>query len=79
MLRVFRWLATTGALITITALAFGTFVQQLLGVEEFPITNLRSNLQPGNIPRSEMFNYFGGNPAEIGEFQPVWSLPDKLY
>ncbi|KAJ9604775.1 hypothetical protein H2200_010890 [Cladophialophora chaetospira] len=67
-----RWLACICALMTIVSLAFGTFVQQLLAVGRFPIYDLKSALQPGNIPRTEIFRYYAGNPAEIGFPLPLY-------
>ena len=70
-----RWFAYVGAVVTIISLAFGTFVQQLLAFENMPITDVR--LLPGNIPRSQTWQNWTGNPAEAGllfpnPFQLVW-------
>ena len=67
MLRLLRWLACIAAILTIISLGFSTFVQQLLAVGQFPITDHESILQPGNIPQTESFLYYGGNPSEIGQ------------
>ncbi|KIV83869.1 hypothetical protein PV11_05858 [Exophiala sideris] len=57
-----RYLAHFGAIITILSLAVGTFNQQLISYSQYP-TNTPS-LQPGNLPRAEVWNDFEGNPAE---------------
>ena len=49
---------------TILSLAFGTFAQQLLVFENLPIAD--PSLLPGNIPRSETWQSWTGNPAEDG-------------
>jgi Na+/citrate or Na+/malate symporter len=59
-----RWFAYVGAVVTVISLAFGTFVQQLLAYENLPITD--PALLPGNIPRSDTWQHWTGNPAEGG-------------
>ena len=59
-----RWLGSCGAMVTITALAFTTFTQQLIAIRSFPVNE--DSLKPGNLPRSELWNNFTGNPAEGG-------------
>jgi hypothetical protein len=57
-----------GAIVTILSLAFGTFTQQLIAVQNVVVTNLNSPLLPGNIPRSENWTHVDGNPAEASEY-----------
>ena len=59
-----RLLGCCGAIITITALAFTTFTQQLIAIRPFPVTE--GPLKPGNIPRSELWDNITGNAAEGG-------------
>jgi hypothetical protein len=53
-----RYLAILGALISIMSLAFGTFTQQMISFEPFPIKNLTTPSSPGNILRSETYDSF---------------------
>ncbi len=60
-----RWLAYTGALVTISSFVFGTFTQQLIAYIEFPITS--GILQAKNVDHIEYWQNFTGNMAEGGE------------
>ena len=66
---LYRWVASSGALVTILALAFGTFTQQLLSFEKLPVTV--GTLKPTNIPHAETWQSFTGNFAEGGEYSRV--------
>ncbi|KAL1969877.1 hypothetical protein VTN77DRAFT_7386 [Rasamsonia byssochlamydoides] len=59
-----RYLAYLGAIITILSLPFGTFTQQLVAIDNLVVTDPHSGLLAGNIPRSETWQDWKGNPAE---------------
>jgi hypothetical protein len=62
-----QWLSYIGAIVVIVSLAFGTFTQQLIGIVSLPVRDGgTSNLAPGNIPNSQTWANFTGNPAEAG-------------
>jgi hypothetical protein len=64
-----RYVACIGALITILSLAFSTFTQQLVAITSFPLTGGNNALS--NLPWSEGWILFDGNPAESGEFPNI--------
>lgn len=67
-----RWLACCGALVTILSLAFSFFIQQLLTFELFPTYNVA--LQPGNVPRSEIWKGWTGDPSERRQYPPIYFM-----
>lgn len=61
-----RYLAYLGATVTIFSLAFGTFTQQLLSVENYSITAEGNVTGPGNMPRSQTWQQTTGDIVEGG-------------
>jgi len=69
-----RYLASFGAIVTILSLGFGAFTQQLIAYSRFAVPADETNLLPGNIPRTETWQKFTGNPAEGGMLLPKSNL-----
>jgi hypothetical protein len=61
-----RYLAYLGATVTILSLAFGTFTQQLLSIENYPIATGGNAAGPGNMPRSRTWQQTAGDIVEGG-------------
>ena len=59
-----RWLASLGAVITILALGFSTFNQQLVAYGISPVAD--DALKPGIVPRIESYAAFEGDGSEGG-------------
>ena len=73
-----RFLSLIGAIISVLSLAIGTFTQQLITIRNIPVRELNSTLSPGNIPRTEYYSTFGGNPAE-GATTPGLNMKAAIY
>lgn len=69
-----RWLAMSGALLTLCSLTIGTFIQQLVSIEDLTIKNPASVLSPGNIPRSTILNDTSLPRGQIGYSTPLNTL-----
>jgi hypothetical protein len=70
-----RYLAYLGATVTILSLAFGTFTQQLLSVENYSIAAEGNVAGPGNMPRSQTWQQTAGDVVEGGRpFQTSTSI-----
>ena len=60
-----RWLSYLGSVIIIVSIFFGTFTQQVIIIQNFPVPQDGPvQFRAGNIPRSNMWNNWTGNPAE---------------
>lgn len=59
-----RWIALVGALVAVLSLAMDIFTQQLVTYTSMPMTDRVYSLTPGNIPWTDYYNNFYGNPAE---------------
>ncbi|KAE8454181.1 hypothetical protein EG329_005106 [Mollisiaceae sp. DMI_Dod_QoI] len=59
-----KWLALFGAVVTVLSLSINTFTQQLVSIQGLPVNNISSPLNPGNIPRSEIYNGTGSDLQE---------------
>ena len=69
------YLAYLGAIVTILSLAFGTFTQQLLSIENYPTAAEGNITGPGNIPRSQTWQQTAGDIVEGGRpFQTSTSV-----
>ena len=73
-----RWLTLLGCIISILSLAIGTFTQQLISIENMPVRNNSSRLQPGNIQRAEVYENLTGNPAEAA-WGPLLNMKAAIY
>ena len=73
-----RYLSLIGAIISVLSLAIGTFTQQLITIRNIPVHDLNSTLSPGNIPRTEYYSTFSGNPAE-GAITPGLTMKAAMY
>ena len=73
-----RYLSLIGAIISVLSLAIGTFTQQLITIRNVPVHDLNSTLSPGNIPRTEYYSTFSGNPAE-GAITPGLTMKAAMY
>ena len=66
-----RLLALFGALIMIVSLTIGTFTQQLIGIENIPLKDVTSPLQPGSIPRSTIYKGTSSDSQETNYGPPL--------
>ena len=73
-----RWLTVFGCLISILSLTIGTFTQQLIAIENMPVTDDSSTLIPGNVQRTQLFDNFTGNPAEAA-WGPLLNMKAAIY
>lgn len=69
-----RWLALFGALLTLSSLTIGTFVQQLISIENLALNDPGSASRPGNIPRTTIFNDTSLPRGQIGYGTPLSTL-----
>lgn len=60
-----RWVSYAGSLIVVVSLAFGAFTQQLISIENVAVAKASPSVSlPGNLPRSNTWISWTGNPAE---------------
>ena len=72
-----RLLALTGALVMISCLAIDTFTQQMITSANTPVTDA-GRYSPGNIPWTQRYHDFQGNPAEAA-FGPSLTIKAAAY
>jgi hypothetical protein len=73
-----RTVAFLGALVMVLCLAIDTFTQQLVASASTLVTNSASEWNPGNVPWTQHYASFQGNPAEAA-FGPTLNIKAAAY